>query len=69
MLAYLIGLAILAYIVFRFAKAYDNLAREMREIRVKCVMDRSADAGADGATGVVMGATKQLAGMVGSFMG
>jgi hypothetical protein len=68
MLAYLIGLAILAYIVYRFARAYDGLARELREIRVKCVMGgASVTEDAPSATGVVVGATKQLAGFVGTM--
>jgi hypothetical protein len=76
MLAYLIGLAILAYIVYRFAKAYDGLARELREIRVKCIsgggneermQQKEIYEDAPSATGVVVGATKQLAGFVGSM--
>jgi hypothetical protein len=68
LLSYLIGLGILAYIVYRFSRAYDSLALELREIRVKCVGGGGnvslPERIVSPSTGVVVDATKRLAGAV-----
>ena len=65
-LAYLLALALLAYIVYRFGKAYDGLSKELREMRVQCVGHAVADAegfagGGSGAAGVVAGTARAVA--------
>jgi hypothetical protein len=53
LLSYLIALGLLAYIVYLFARSYDRLADEVRDMRVKCVGTAKLPAKAAGAKAVV----------------